>query len=531
MNIMQRESQRRRSVIGTISILLLSSLRWTSAAAENPVPTPGAMIFGPVADSPVAKDAIILQPGEDIEAIVRGHPPGTRYFLKPGLYRTQQIFPKDGDSFTGAKGAILNGARQLTTFEVWRGVYVVHNQVPHPMAERVGECLPQFPRCDRPQDFYFDGRPLRAVSRISELRPGTWYFDYDHNDVYFHDAPDHHAIELSYTPFAFGGGARNVMISNLIVENYASADQQAAINNHGAGTGWKVMNNEVRWNHGYGIVVGTANQILDNNIHHNGEMGLGGGSGTHDGLVKGNVIAFNSWNGTNCAWECGGGKWGNVTRLRNEGDGLWTDETSSAIVFEGNLIENNRRAGISHEISHAAVIRNNLLRGNGASTHVWGWQAQIQIQNATDTEVYDNIIVLDPQKGGNGITVIQQSRGSQFKPRNIFIHDNDITMTGGEGVVAGWFAEAETGAFDASNRFDHNHYHVADPATRRVWAANAFDIFPVWQAAGGDPNGTVDTLIATRPCSADRVPNENHCSRSTESTLPDRSRLSETPPR
>jgi parallel beta-helix repeat protein len=472
------------------------------------VPTPGTITSGPVPGAPTLRGVIVVEPGDDIDAVVQLHPPGTSYFLQAGVYRTQQIFPKDGDSFTGAPGARLNGARHLERLAVANGLYVARNQAPHPEVEKVGECTPEFPRCDRPQDLYFDGRPLRAVSQLSEVRPGTWYFDYQHNNVYFHDAPDGHTVELSYTPFAFGGAGRDVKISNLTVEYYASANQQGAINNHGAGSGWTVANNEVRWNHGYGIVVGTSNKVLGNNIHHNGQLGLGGGSGTHDGLVKGNVIAFNAWNGANCEWECGGAKWGNVARLTvvgnyihdNGGTGLWTDERSSKIVFDSNLIDNNRLAGISHEISHAAVIRNNLLQSNGALTHRWGWQAQIQIQNATDTEVYGNTIVLDPARGGNGITIIQQDRGAQFMPRNVLIHDNDVTMTGGYGAVVGWFAEVGVDAFlHANNHFDRNRYHVLAPVTRQVWVANGPGTFPSWQTAGGDPNGTVDTITAAAP--------------------------------
>jgi hypothetical protein len=479
-----------------------------STAVSSGVPTPGKMIVGPRAATNASSGAVVLEPAENIAAVVQVHPSGTKYLFRAGVYRTQQIFPKDNDSFTGAPGARLNGARQLTEFEFEGGLYVAHNQAPHPEAEQVGECMPEFPRCNRPQDLYFNGRPLRAVARLSEVRAGTWYFDYHRNEIYVYDAPKGNVVEISYTPFAFGGAAHNVTISNLIVEDYASADQQAAINNHGAGIGWIITNNEVRWNHGYGIAVGTSNKILGNNIHHNGEMGLGGGSGTHDGLVKNNEIAFNSWNGTNCDWECGGGKWGNATRLSlvenyvhdNEGNGLWTDERCSEILMDGNLIENNRRAGISHEISHAAVIRNNLLRANGASTHQWGWDAQIQVQNATDTDVHDNTIILDPVKGGNGITVIQQSRGIQFKPRNVSIHNNTITMAGGYGAVVGWFAELGTGGFlDANNRFDHNHYHILAPITRPLWVANKFGNFQAWQAAGGDPNGTVDTVVAVDP--------------------------------
>ncbi len=219
-----------------VSMVVRIDLSPCGAVAQPSVPTPATMVVGPAADIVAASDEVVLAPGTDINAVVRRLPPGTKFFLSAGIFRTQQIFPKNGDSFTGAPGATLNGARLLTTFDVSQGLYVARNQRPHPKAETIGFCRTEFPRCNRPQDLYINGRPLRAVSRLSDVGPGKWFFDYRNNSVHFHDSPEGQTVELSFTPFAFGGPARDVNIRNLVVENYASADRQGAIHNHGAGT-------------------------------------------------------------------------------------------------------------------------------------------------------------------------------------------------------------------------------------------------------------------------------------------------------
>jgi hypothetical protein len=459
-----------------------------------------ALAAGPQADVAVPAGAIELSPGDDIQAAVDAHPAGTVFHLNAGLYRLQSIRPRNGDSFTGSAGAVLNGARVLSDFGRAGALYVATGLAVDPETQIHGECRKGWPRCDRPQDLYLDGRPLRATDRLEKVRPGFWYYDYGAEAVYLADDPTGRLVELSHRPFAFGGEAKDVTVRNLVVENYACVDQQAAVGDNGAGTGWRILDNEIRWNHGIGAVSGRSSLIARNDIHHNGEMGAGGGP-SDGAVVRGNEIAFNVWNGTNCTWECGGGKWALTNGLTiagnfvhdNQGPGLWTDIDAVNIVYEDNDIERNLGAGISHEISGKAVIRRNLLKANGARSFLWGWAGQIQVQNSTDTEVYANTLVLDPRRGGNGIMVIQQQRGSKHMPRDNSIHDNDITMAGGTGAVAGWFADYKQTRFDPSNRWNRNHYHLGPlDEGEDVWAVNDWVSFDTWQASGQDHAGTVD---------------------------------------
>jgi hypothetical protein len=459
-----------------------------------------AFIAGPQPEASFPAGAVELSPGDDIQAAVDANPPGTTFHLAAGLYRTQSVRPKDGDAFIGSAGAVMNGALVLQDFGRAGPNYFADGLAIDPETGVHGECRKGWPRCDHPQDLYFDGRPLRAVDRLEKVKPGLWFYDYDAGRLYFADDPAGHLVELSHRPFAFGGEASKVTVRNLVVENYACTDQQAAVGDQGGGRGWKILDNEIRWNHGVGAVSGKASLIARNNIHHNGEMGVGGGA-SDGAVVRGNEIAFNVWNGTDCNWECGGAKWAVTDGLtvagnyvhHNQGPGLWTDIDAVNIVYEDNRIEQNLSAGISHEISGKAVIRRNLLKGNGARTFLWGWAGQIQVQNSTDTEVYGNTLVLDPKRGGNGIMIIQQDRGARHMPRDNLVHDNDITMAGGTGAVAGWFADYKWSRFARSNRWNRNHYHLGQHAEGEdVWAVNDWVALDAWQASGQDHDGTVD---------------------------------------
>jgi parallel beta-helix repeat protein len=472
-----------------IALILAGTLAASAALAAGPRPI-----------IPMPPGAIALSPGDDVQKAVGSNPALSTFFFKSGVYRLQSIHPKDGDTFIGDGGTVLSGAKLLTEFDREGSLYVARNQPANPDTQIHGECRKGYPRCGYPQDLYFDGLPLRAVAKKEKVKPGRFFYDYDGEAIYFADDPAGHVVEVSYSPFAFSGG-RKVSIFNITVEKYACADQQGAIGNHGEGKNWRIHDSESRWNHGVGIVLPPDSETLRNYVHHNGEMGFGSGAGS--GAFEDNEIAFNVWNGTDCGWECGGVKWAEVTEWivtgnyvhDNQGPGLWADIDSRQMLFDSNRIEDNLLAGISYEISSNAIISNNIFRRNGAKRFGWGWFGQIQIQNSRGVEVHGNTLELDPVRGGNGIMIIQQNRGHKHMPSGNTIHDNDITMAGGEGAVAGWFADYKPHKFAASNHFDSNHYHVYDTGGP-FWAPNEWVGFADWQATGQDPNGTLDSVVA-----------------------------------
>ncbi|MPZ99440.1 MAG: right-handed parallel beta-helix repeat-containing protein [Dehalococcoidia bacterium] len=467
---------------------LILTIRDSTLVAPQP-------LAGPPGDVSVA-------PGDDIQALVDRNPSGTTFHLAAGVYRQQSIRPKDGNSFIGAPGAILNGARLLTSFEREGNLWVATGQTQQ--GKQGGACVVRdngirYGACKYPEQLFIDGEILWQVANKNQVTSGSWYFDYGANRIYFADDPSGRTVETSVTAHAFQGDADDVTIRGLVIEKYAAPAQRAAVEGR-TGTDWLVEDNELRFNHGYGLRTGHRMRALGNHIHHNGQLGVGGAGA--DVLIEGNEIAYNNISGFAPRWEGGGSKWVKTTGLvvrdnhvhHNEGPGLWTDIDNVDTLYEGNRVEYNAGKGIVHEISYAAVIRDNVVAHNGLEYDVWLWGAQITVQNSVDVEVTGNEVTVDPSSG-NGIAVINQSRGTGIQgpwvSRNAWVHHNQITYlgsAGASGVVDDDGGNACDGTWN--NRFDHNTYRVTGSQGGRFMYCGGGD-FAQFQERLQEANGQV----------------------------------------
>ena len=339
--------------------------------------------------------ALRVPPGTDIQALVRRSLDGTTFILLAGVHRRQSITPRDGMSFVGEPGAILDG-------------------------------------------------------------------------------------ELA-TAFAFrADSGNNVTLRHLTIRRYAPPLQDGAIHAYGA-DGWLVDSCDVLENTTGGIRMGNRMRITASRINDNGQIGiLGSGD---DILVEGNEIARNNARAEyDMYWEAGGTKFARTRDLvvrrnfvhHNHGPGLWTDIDNVRTLYDGNRVEDNAEAGIFHEISYAAVIRNNVIRRNGAGAApvdgVTG--AGILIGVSRDVEVFDNTL----SDNHNGIVAIQDARGAgafgHYRLRNLFVLHNDVSMHAG---VTGVVTRGARRLFDRAtyaalgNRFAGNRFDVSRAAVPFVW--------------------------------------------------------------
>ena len=468
---------------------------------------PGAEL-PPTALVIVCRQAVIFEPGADIAAIAAARPPGTLYRLRPGTYREQQITPKDGDTFVGDDGAVLNGSRVLTGFQAAGAFWAIGGQTSELFGG--GSCSKfegrSYSGCTHPEQLFLDGELLWQVTDPNDLASGRWYFDYGDNRIYLVDSPLGRSVELSVASAAFSGEAKNVTISNLVIEKYANRAQTGAIAGN-VGTNWLIENSEIRFNHGTGIRVGSGMVIRDSFVHHSGQLGIGGiGDNV---LVEQNEIAENGISGFSPGWEGGGTKFVKTRDLivrgnyvhHNRGRGLWTDIDNIDSLFEDNLVELNDAEGITHEISYAAIIRNNTVRYNGRGFDVWLWGAQILVQNSSDTLVTGNTVVVSAE-GGNGIGVVNQNRGGSgtFGPwisQRVTVQGNEITFLGSAGS-AGLSDDTATSfacGADADNHFDGNTYHIAD-LEQMYWSWCGDKNWDEFQSLGLEQAGTVAVGLA-----------------------------------
>jgi len=304
------------------------------------------------------------------------------------------------------------------------------------------------------------------------------------------------------TEFAFYGSGDNVTITGLVVEKYNNPQQTGAIYSSKGAAGWIVDGNEIRYNNGIGLKAGSGWKVLNNYVHHNTQLGLGG-SGSNI-LVQGNEIAYNNYQKTvNPFWGGGGTKWVKTRNLvvrgnfshHNHGPGLWTDIDNDGVLYEGNRVEDNYHAGIKHEISYSAVIRNNTLKRNGFGNPNDVKGAGILVANSPNVEVYGNTLV----GNSHGIGAVQHDRYGdpadwkslgEFELKNLYVHDNYIEQPAGQTgffVAAGPHGDKPLTSWN--NRFQNNTYKLGTNPQPFRWQYSLITAAQ-WKAHGQDTTGT-----------------------------------------
>jgi hypothetical protein len=263
---------------------------------------------------------------------------------------------------------------------------------------------------------------------------------------------------------AFSGGATNVTLDSITVQEYSPDSQGAAIQPRAHASGWVVRNVSALRNAWAGLLVADDMKILGGHYNDNDQLGIGGNEATGillDGLdadpttFDGPELAGNHTLHVPCGWEAGGMKWdfGQVTIRNahvhdNDCRGLWADINARGALIEHNLIENNFGEGIFYEISQDAVIRYNKVYRNGIRNAAgWYWDAGILINASFNVEIYGNRL----SGNYNGITGIQQDRPDSTPPEhlldNLRVYDNLIcaTAAGGHATGAGADNDADLG--------------------------------------------------------------------------------------
>ncbi|GJD98412.1 right-handed parallel beta-helix repeat-containing protein [Methylobacterium isbiliense] len=441
--------------------------------------------------------AIRVAPGDSIQDAVTRAGPGASFCLGAGIHRAQVVTPLNGQSFFGETGAVLDGSRRITAFSRLGGLWVAGGQ-PAPLRV-TGECMAGRP-CTRRAGLFVDGVPLRQVATPAEMGPDTFLFDPAAGTLSLAMDPAGRVVESARAAVAFIGPAENVRIAGLTIEKYNSLPQHGVIQG-AAGRNWQVTHCEVRFNSGAGVVVSPGGSLSHSDIHHNGQLGVGGTGA--DFAILGNRIWANNTHGYNPDWEAGGVKLALARNVvlranhvyENGGSGLWCDIDCNRILFDANLVERNTHSGIAFEISRGATIRNNVLRRNGAGPRSWVWGAEITVASSAEVEVAGNDITVAP--GGHGVILVDQGRPTArgdgyYATRDNTVHDNRTTFDAAG--RAGGTSDVEPGEPMAGiiqsggNRFDRNTY-VYRPGYEPLFLWGPEMSFETFRKAGQDTNG------------------------------------------
>lgn len=461
-----------------------------------------------------APRVVLLNPStRAIQTVVASSPEGSTFIFSAGVYRNLSIAVKNDDTFLGMPGAVLNGSEPLTF--VRKGELWVAQANPA-LDEAVSPGVPCDPAlenadgskytvgCTHSRSLYRDDTPLWRVETISELGPGKWFFHKRTGMVYISEDPQSDTLELGEMPDAFHGAGQNVTIKGLTIEKYAGAQQHGALNCESGN--WLIQGNVIQLNHARGIGFGHCDgiRILGNTVSRNGNLGIGGYQ-TKNAIVEGNEIDGNNYARIDRGWEAGGGKWSSTTDLvvsnnsvrDNLGPGLWSDIGAEGTLYSGNLVMNNSSAGIFYEIGRHARIEKNTVAANGNPLwrDPWLWDAQILVSTSSDVVVENNIVFVT--KYGNGITIVDQNRGTdaigELRASNNRVIGNSITYEGDTGTSGGTSDREKT--FQNNNVFDANTYHflgAKGPRGHFYWAGSPVE-WEDFRLAGNEKSGHVVT--------------------------------------
>jgi hypothetical protein len=449
-----------------------------------------------------SQDTVYLAVGNRFQDSCNAHAfMSTVFIVDSGVHRLQDVLPWRGQTFTGRPGAVMSGARLLENWKRRGNVWAHGDQMQR--GRDFGVCEPGYPACMYPEDLFVDDSTYTRVMSLAEVKPGHWYFSYDSDSVYIGDNPSGHVVEIGVSERAFGGTGSHITIKGLVIEKYACPSQEAAITNQWPGDFWTVENCEVRLNHSGGIQLRGRNGIVrGNNVHHNGQKGIGIVDGGDCSLIENNEIAYNNWKKMFAfGWEGGGTKFAHARNLiirnnfahHNCGPGLWSDINCNNLVYEYNRCEYNSAEGIFHETCDSAIIRCNVLRFNATLLG-----SNLQVANSTNTQVFGNVIEVHADYG-DGLIVVQKQRvdsalGRALLVRNNHIHHNHIIYKGDKGVSGG-YCEYQCDDFwtNGHTLFDYNSYHVGDLSQKHWFWKNMQQSWTDVQANGSEINSTADS--------------------------------------
>jgi parallel beta-helix repeat protein len=456
-----------------------------------------------------ACEGVALTPSDVLADALARHPEGTTFCLAPGTYRPDSTLePKAGQRLVaaGSPPAVISGARVVEA-RPEEGRWTIAGQTTLGRSEfdHDQQCRPVDGRdpagmCVYRDQVFLGGETLWQVASPAELTQGAFFWDYGTGTIHLADDPSGRTLEVSAVAGpAIGGGNPSVVLDGLVVEKFGNAAQSGAIQ---AARDWTIVGVEVRLNHGAGVHMGPGTDLLDSSIHHNGQLGIHGGqapcSGATGLVVEGNEIAFNNVAGYNWGWEGGASKWNHTDGLvvrdnyvhDNYGIGLWTDGANINTLYEGNRVEDNAGMGINHELSYAATIRDNVVRGNGFDHPVQGaaWGAGIFVDQSRDVEVSGNVV----EGNAAGITAVQEPASDLCgygvaEIANLYVHDNTVVQTGGIAAGLQLVGTGDTAYFRSKgNRWQGNVYRAEGGEEPRFhWMQGAIDQV-AWRAAGQD---------------------------------------------
>lgn len=309
--------------------LLVSS----HAATPNGPITPPAEICGDTTTlngpTTAPAGAVTVPAGDD--SSVTFNTPNTVYWFAAGTHtlgtgQYGQIDPGQGDTYTGAPGAIISGQGENDY------AFVASYQAPFATDVTIEHLTIE------------DFTPPASQGAVNQNSGSDWTFEYD-------------TVQNNSPGAGLFLGSGDVATYNCLTQNGQYGFQEYSGTQTDPLTG------------------GPANVTLnDNEISYNDTCNLEGVSPNPVpvGSRPSNCGAVSTDNGCGCTgggkfWEVNGSTIDNNYVHNNYSTGLWADTNNNGLTFEGNYISDNYSIGLQYEVSYNAVIENNTFLDNA-----WG---------------------------------------------------------------------------------------------------------------------------------------------------------------
>lgn len=264
---------------------------------------------------------------------------------------------------------------------------------------------PAYPMAAHPEELWIDGVPQRQVASLSQVVPGTFFADTTAQRLYIGSNPSGHQVRAATLTKAMSLRGTGTTVRGVGIRGYAtSVWMMGTVTVEAPST--RLENVTVYDNATTGVFVGASNAVLQSvTIARNGLMGIG--ANYADGLVLNNVLSLqNNSEHFNRAPVSGGLK---ITKsrgvtirnsafLRNDGPGVWTDQSVYAVTATGDDFVGNVGHGAFFEISQNVDFVNNLVLGNRDSA--------VKINDTGNVRLWNNTIV----GGARTLEIVQDGR-------------------------------------------------------------------------------------------------------------------------
>ena len=422
-----------------------------------PVPA-GARFVAPTGSD--ANDGSLAQPWRTLGHAVSVSPSGSTIVMRAGTYREGDITDY-GKTLTiqpyPHEAVIVRGTQVTTGFVAAAGGRAwVRSGWNYQFPRNAPSVLitPAAPLADAPDMVFVDGRQLRQVADVSQVRGSTFAVDYAKHQLAIGVNPSGHTIEATTFDVALTlVKANNSIIRGIQFDEFATPYYpHAALRDYSSGVTFE--NDIVTQNATAGITEMGQNATVSHcTLTFNGQLGMHVYLASNIRLYA-SRITDNNVAGFANDQEAGGVKvmttnafTADSNRIdHNHGNGLWFDIGSTNAVVVHNDASANELAGIQYEISSNGTIAGNVATGN----YVTG----ILVNESAHVQVWNNVLY----GNGSGLAVWEGPRPQNATDITL---RNNVLMDGNASSWALLFVDDATGHATAAQialNADHDAY-------------------------------------------------------------------------